>query len=136
MTRLLVDTSVWSLAYRRDTPLDAPSVRALRSALLDGDDVFTTGIILLELLRGFVPARVQQRLAHDLAVLPLIEPTRDDYVAAAGLANECRRAGVQLNSVDALIAQLAIAHDLLLMTTDGDFAHAARVIPLRLWRPA
>jgi predicted nucleic acid-binding protein len=40
---------------------------------------------------------------------------------------------VQLSSIDALIAQLAITHDLALLTTDQDFVHAARHIPLRVW---
>lgn len=134
MTALLVDTSVWSLAYRRDTPPDVPEVAALRTALASGDEVSITGIILLELLRGFVPQPAQERIQADLSAVELREPTRDDYVAAARLANTCRRSGVQLGSVDALIAQVAIAHDLVLLTTDRDFADAARWIPLRLWK--
>lgn len=44
---------------------------------------------------------------------------------------------MQLATVDALIAQLAIRHELTLLTTDRDFSHAARHIPLRLWnRPS
>ena len=64
----------------------------------------------------------------------MIEPTRDDYVGAAGLANACRQAGVQLGSADALLAQLAIANDLELLTTDRDFENAAKVVPLRVWQ--
>jgi predicted nucleic acid-binding protein len=134
VTGLLVDTSVWSLAYRRDTPPDLPQVEALRSALVDGDHVVITGMVLLELLRGFVPSRAQERILEDLAVVDLIEPKRDDYVAAARLANTCRKSGVQLGSVDALLAQVAIANDLVLLTTDRDFENAVPWIPLRLWR--
>ena len=130
---LLVDTSVWSLAYRRDAPPEVPEVAALRAALAGGDAVVTTGIILLELLRGFVPDRAQQMIRDDLGVLEAVEPRWADYEAAAGLSTTCRRHGVQLAAVDALLAQLAIAHDLTLLTTDHDFAHAARHIPLRVW---
>ncbi len=133
---LLVDTSVWSLAYRRDSPPDVPEVEALRSALVEGERVAITGMVLLELLRGFVPEQAQARITADLAAVEMLVPTRDDYVAAAQLANTCRRAGVQLGSTDALIAQLAIAHDLALLTTDRDFENAARWIPLRLWSAA
>ena len=136
MSGLLVDTSVWSLAYRRDTPPDVPQVNALRSALVGGERVAITGMILLELLRGFIPPRAQERILSDVAAVELIEPSRDDYVSAARLANTCRQSGVQLGSVDALLAQLAIANDLALLTTDRDFQNAARLIPLRLWRPA
>lgn len=48
------------------------------------------------------------------------------------LRNTCRRHGVQLGTIDALIAQLCIEHDLALLTTDQDFTHAARFVPLRL----
>lgn len=135
MSRFLVDTSVWSLAYRRDTPPDLPQVGALRSALVDGEYVAITGMVLLELLRRFIPSRAQERIATDLAPLELIEPTRNDYVEAARVANTCRQAGIQLGSVDALIAQLAIANDLELLTTDRDFENAAKAVPLRVWHP-
>lgn len=135
MSGLLVDTSVWSLAYRRDTSPDTPQVNALRSALVGGERLAITGMILLELLRGFVPPRAQERILTDLAAVDLIEPNRGDYVSAARLANICRQSGVQLGSVDALLAQLAIANDLVLLTTDRDVQNAARLVPLRFWRP-
>ena len=136
MSRFLVDTSVWSLAYRRDTPPDVSQVAALRSALVGGEYVAITGMVLLELLRGFLPPQAQNRIMNDLAALELIEPTRDDYVEAARLANTCRQAGVQLGSVDALLAQLAISRHLEMLTTDRDFENAARVVPLQVWRLA
>jgi predicted nucleic acid-binding protein len=111
-----------------------PQVAVLRSALVDGECVAITGMVLLELLRGFVPPHAQERILADLAPLGLIEPTRDDYVEAARLANTCRRAGVQLGSVDALLAQLAIVNDWELLTTDRDLEKAAKVVPLRVWQ--
>ena len=106
----------------------------MRAALVSGEFVAVTGMVLLELLRGFIPPRAHERILNDLAALPLIEPTRGDYVASARLANECRGAGVQLASVDALLMQLAIVHELELLTTDRDFEHAARMVPLSVWR--
>jgi predicted nucleic acid-binding protein len=129
----LVDTSVWSLAYRRDSPSDIPEVVVLRGALTGGEQVVIAGIVLLELLRGFVPERVQAQILAEVGALPLVEPTRDDYVNAARWGNVCRQAGVQLPSIDALIAQLCIREDLTLLTTDQDFRHAAHHIPLRVW---
>ncbi len=130
---LLVDTSVWSLAFRRGAPPNVPQVEALSRALGGADDVLTAGVVVLELLRGFLPAAAA--LTERFAVMALVEPTREDYLAAAGLANTCARAGVQLGTIDALIAQLTIAHDLTLLTTDRDFEYASAHIPLRLWTP-
>lgn len=111
-----------------------PEVAALRSALLGGEEIAITGMILLELLRGFVAPAARQRIMTDLGHVQLLEPTREDYIAAAELATTCRGSGVQVGSVDALIAHLAITRDLTLLATDADFTYAARVIPLRLWR--
>jgi predicted nucleic acid-binding protein len=134
---LLIDTGVWSLAYRRDAPTDLPEVLMLRRALTSGDAVVTTGMILLELLRGFVPARAQETIQAAFDTLEFIEPTRRDYAEAASVGNVCRRAGVQLGSVDALIAQLAIVGDHTILTTDKDFHLAAQHVGLRVWqRPA
>ncbi|MHA7985122.1 type II toxin-antitoxin system VapC family toxin [Rathayibacter sp. CAU 1779] len=129
----LVDTSVWSLAFRRDTPPDQPEVHVLRGALVSGEPVAATGLILTELLRGFTPERARATIREQFAYVELIEPTRGDYEAAADVANTCRTHGVQLGTVDALIAQLAIARKLTLLTTDGDFGHARPFIPLQLW---
>lgn len=67
--------------------------------------------------------------------MPFIEPTRDDYAAAATLSNTCRRKGVQLATIDALIAQLFIRAELTVLTTDAHFSHASQHIPLRVWTP-
>ena len=54
---LLVDTSVWSLALRRDTAASEPEVQQLKDALLGADVVVTTGLVLQELLQGFSGAK-------------------------------------------------------------------------------
>lgn len=129
---LFVDTSVWSLALRRDTPPDHPAVATLRRALLDGDTIVTTGVVLQELLQGFNGPRDQERIIERLQVLPLLNPGRETHIQAAMLRNLCRRGGVQIGTIDALIARLCIEHDLALLTTDKDFVHASRLIPIRL----
>ncbi|MFO1455074.1 MAG: PIN domain-containing protein [Steroidobacteraceae bacterium] len=133
---LLVDTSVWSLAFRRDGEQRAPPVIALRAALEGGDSIFITGIILQELLQGFSGPKARKELLEKFAALPMLVPDRMDHVDAAELRNRCRRAGVQLGTVDALIAQLCIRHDLTLLTMDGDFAAAAKHSELKVWKPA
>lgn len=133
---LLVDTSVWSLAFRRDRPADTPEVLALAAALAGSEAVATTGIVLLELLRGVVPAAVRGQIIDRFGALELIEPGLAQYAAAAALANDCRAAGVQVGTIDALLASIAITYDLTLLTTDKDFRHIARVAPLKVWAAA
>jgi predicted nucleic acid-binding protein len=131
--RLFVDTSVWSLAFRRDAPSPEPVVLALLEALDSGYPMFTTGLVLQELLQGFHGPTASSAILERFSALPFLEPRRADHIAAAELRNRCRRAGVQLGTIDALLAQLCIANNLTLLTTDRDFLHAARHCPLLVW---
>ena len=92
-----------------------------------------TGLVLQELLQGFSGPKTQAQIVQRFAALPLIEPDRDDYIGAAGIRNACRRAGVQIGTIDALLAQLCIRHELTLLTTDQDFVHAAKHSALSVW---
>jgi predicted nucleic acid-binding protein len=130
---LLVDTSVWSLALRRDVEVEAPEVQALKDALAGADIVVTTGLVLQELLQGFTGAKAGEQIVERFSALALLQPDRQDHVAAAGVRNMCRRSGVQIGTVDALIAQLCIRHDLVLLSTDQDFVHVAKHCPLKVW---
>lgn len=133
---LFVDTSVWSLAFRRDAPKAAPEVGALRQALESGQPMATTGLVLQEILQGFTGPRAREQIIASFSALPLLAPDRDDHIRAAGLRNQCRRAGVQIGTIDALLAQLCLRYDLILLTTDKDFGRIADHAPLRLWRPS
>lgn len=130
---LFVDTSVWSLAFRRDTPASTPEVQELQRALAAGDGVATTGIVLQELLYGFSGPKARRQILDRFAALPLLVPDRRDHVEAADLRNRCRRAGVRLETIDALLAQLCIRHDLTMLADDNDFLHVSGRIGLRIW---
>lgn len=130
---LLVDTSVWSLALRRDAEATEPEVHHLEDALLGSEVVVTTGLVLQELLQGFSGPKAQAQIIERFAALPLLQPDRDDHVSAAALRNTCRQAGVQIGTIDALLAQLCVRHELTLLTTDRDFTHAAKHCALRVW---
>jgi predicted nucleic acid-binding protein len=86
----LVDTSVWSLALRRDTSGTEPEVHLLKDALMGADIVVTTGLVLQELLQGFSGSKSRAQIIERFAALPLVQPGREDHVAAADLRNTCR----------------------------------------------
>jgi hypothetical protein len=133
---LFVDTSVWSLAFRRDQVSAAPEVRVLRDALEGGETVVVTGLVLQELLQGFSGPKARKDIIDRVTALPLLAPNRLDHIDAVELRNRCRRAGLQIGTIDAVIAQLCIHHDLMLLTTDNDFVLASRHCALRVWRKA
>jgi hypothetical protein len=132
---LFVDTSVWSLALRRDAPGDVAEVLFLTRAIDRGDTLLTTGLVLQELLQGFSSPKSRELILEHFSALPLVVPDREDHVAAAELRNTCRRGGSQVGTIDALIAQLCIRHELTLLTTDRDFGAVAAVSPLNVWQP-
>lgn len=130
-----VDTSVWSLALRRDRPPDLPEIRRLRDALDEGS-VVCTGLVLQELLQGFRKPKAHRRIVDHFSAIPLIVPERADHIHAAELRNRCRRKGIQTGTIDALLAQLCIRHKLTMLTTDRDFLSIASIMPLAIWQSA
>ncbi len=128
-----MDTSVWSLALRRDAPSSASEVRALVRAIEGGETILTTGLVLQELLQGFSGPKASDQILDRFSSVPLLVPDRNDHIAAAELRNRCRRNGVQIGTIDALLAQLCIRHDLTMLTTDDDFRHVADHSVLQVW---
>jgi predicted nucleic acid-binding protein len=132
---IFVDTSVWSLALRRDETSDQLTVSRLRDALDGGDGVFTTGLVLQELLQGFRGPKARDDIVDHFASLPLLIPDRTDHIAAAELRNACRQNGIQVGTIDVLLAQLCVRHDLVMLSTDQDFTLMAPHVGLTNWEP-
>jgi predicted nucleic acid-binding protein len=130
---IFVDTSVWSLALRRDGPSSAVQVMALIRMIESGEPILTTGFVLQELLQGFSGPKAREQIIERFTALPLLVPERQDHVDAAELRNACRRHGVQAGTIDALFAQLCIRHNLLMLTSDNDFQDIAKHCALRIW---
>jgi predicted nucleic acid-binding protein len=131
---LFVDTSVWALALRHDLPSLAVEVRALIRAIEAGETILTTGLVLQEILQGFSGPKAREQILDRFSAVPLLVPDREDHIRAAELRNRCRRAGVQAGTIDALLAQLCIRHDLTMLAADNDFNHMAGHCSLKLWK--
>jgi predicted nucleic acid-binding protein len=128
---LFVDTSVWSLALRRNFPSSAMGLALIR-AIEAGEPIVTTGLVLQELLQGFRGPKDREQILDRFSAIPLLVPDRDDHIRAAELRNRCRRAGVQIGTVDALLAELCIHHELTMLTSDNDFTHIAKHCALKV----
>ena len=129
-----MDTSVWSLALRRNGSPSAPQVASLVRAIESGELILTTGLVLQELLQGFSGPKARERILERFSALPLLVPDRADHVEAAALRNTCRRHGVQVGTIDALLTQLCIRHSLWMLSSDQDFQRIASHCALRLWQ--
>src|SRR5258708_6123176 len=108
-------------------------VRELARAIEAGEMLVATGLVLQELLQGFSGPRPRAAIIERFGALPLLVPDRRDHTDAATLRNDCRRHGVQIGTIDALLAQLCLRHELTMLTTDGDFRNIAAHCALKLW---
>ena len=130
--RVLVDTSVWSLALRKKGLADHPAVRGLSSLLRANENVFVSGLILQEVLQAFRSEASLRTIVRHLEPFPLLALQRPDYVHAAALHRRCAAKGVSVSTADCQIAAAAIRHDCRLLTADRDFERIARVSELKL----
>jgi predicted nucleic acid-binding protein len=121
------------MALRRDAPSSSKEVQALLRAIESGEAILTTGIVLQELLQGFRGPRAREQILDRFAAIPLLIPDRDDHIRAAELRNRCRRAGIQIGTIDALLAALCVRHELTMLSSDQDFTQIANHCPLKRW---
>ena len=110
--KVLADTSVWSLALRRnDTAKLNPEERqltALLSEALNDGQVVMIGPIRQEVLSGIRNPAQFERLKAALRAFHDEPLDMEDYEEAARLYTRCRSRGLQCGPVDILIC--AVAH--------------------------
>jgi predicted nucleic acid-binding protein len=59
---------------------------------------------------------------------------KDSYAAAAKIYFQCRKKGITISStIDCLIIQTALEHDLFLLHNDGDFDNARKVVAYKIF---
>ena len=129
--RVLIDTSIWSLALRRSEHAQNPEAEELRSLIAD-HVAEIIGPIRQEVLSGVRDQAQFDRLESNLAAFADLPLLMEDYVTAAKFYNLCRSKGIQGSNTDFLICAVAVRHDLAVFTADGDFPHFAKCLPVVL----
>jgi predicted nucleic acid-binding protein len=135
--KVLVDTSVWSLALRRlkTASLGAEQqaiVSALSDLMRDGRAVMI-GAIRQELLCGIKTQAQFDALKSTLTAFDDVALTRQDYEKAAEAFNTCRTRGVQGSNTDFLICAVSINHQLPIFSIDNDFQMFRQWLPVQLY---
>ncbi|MBA3885470.1 MAG: PIN domain-containing protein [Acidobacteria bacterium] len=129
--KVLVDTSVWSLALGRTRPSQPPVVEELRSLIEEGR-IAIIGPIRQELLSGVRESATFERLRDHLRHFEDAALETLDYERAAEHFIACRARGVQGSNTDFLICAAAERRSLPIFTTDRDFTRFARILPISL----
>jgi predicted nucleic acid-binding protein len=132
--KIIVDTSVWSLALRRGDQCRIPCVDVLRGLIQD-HRVQMIGAIRQEILSGIRSDSQFNNLKRHLDSFSDLPIITEDYVEAARYFSLCRSKGIQGSNTDFLICSVSARNELPIYTTDKDFELFAKHIPIRLHEP-
>jgi predicted nucleic acid-binding protein len=133
--KVLVDTSVWSLALRRRS-LDREGgiVRELGRLIADFE-VAMIGPIRQELLSGIREEGQYLALREKLRAFPDMRLESADFEMAARFFNHGRAEGVQGSNTDFLLCAVGHLRGMPIFTTDKDFDAYSRTLGVKLHRP-
>ena len=133
---VLVDTSVWLLALRRQSPNLSPNEAMLKSAfaeLVNEGRVLIIGPIRQELLSGLREEAQFSRLRELLRSFPDLQLNTEAFERAAQMANQCSSRGLASTPTDMLICSMAYHAKVPIYSTDRDFHGYSKVLPVRLF---
>ena len=129
--KIVVDTSVWSLALRRDKDDSPAPVQELRNIIHDHRAQMMDPI-RQEILSGIRSKDQFIRLRKHLESFPDLPILTEDYVTAAQFFNHCRSKGIQGSNTDFLICAVAVRNEFSIYTMDKDFEMFSKYIQIVL----
>ena len=132
--KIIVDTSIWSLALRRRAVGGNGFVSALRD-LIESDIAAMLGCIRQEILSGIRSTEQFTLLRDRLRAFPDESLFFQDYERAAEFFNVCRKRGIQGSTTDFLICAAAVEREHAIFTADDDFKRFQRALPVALFKP-
>ena len=130
---ILIDTSAFiEFLNKTGSPFD----REIESLISSNEDTAIADIVLTEVLQGIREDKDYLEVKQSLLSFSIYSlKSVDSFVAAADLYRKCRKKGHTIrNTVDLLIAQIAIENDLILLHNDRDFDTLADICKLKTYR--
>ncbi len=135
--KVLVDTSIWSLALRRKKALSREEQARIDelNELINEVRVAIIGPIRQELLSGISNDDQFRMLKERLRAFEDLPLVQTDYERAAEFYNLCRKAGIQGSGIDFLICSVSVGNEIPIFTSDKDFLHYKKQLPISLYQP-
>jgi predicted nucleic acid-binding protein len=130
---VLVDTSIWSLAFRKKQY--SSSEKRIVDAfikLLQNLNVVMIGPIRQEILSGISDDKKYKELRNRLSFFVDYPLITKDYEKASECFNKCRKYGIQGSHIDFLICACSINNSFHIFTLDKDFQNYKKHIPIFL----
>lgn len=131
---ILVDTDVWSEAFRKRAGEPSPYVHELTHLIQEGR-VQLVGFIRMEILCGIRNVSLFNSIQDKLSAFPDKLLDSNIFVQAARLFNLCRSNGIQGSNNDFLLCACAITWDLPILSKDKDYLLYQKYIPIELLKP-
>ena len=126
--RLLVDSTVCIDFFGGK---ETAQTAKLEQCFHNGDEICYCGFVLLEVLQGIRDEKQFVAVKRQFENLIYLEDDRSTFELGATIYRELRRDGITIrNSVDCLIAAVAIQHGVALLENDRDYKFIDRHFPL------
>jgi predicted nucleic acid-binding protein len=132
---VLVDTTVWSMAFRRkphNLNLEQEKTRMVLASLIEANHAQLLGAVRQEMLSGLRERPQYERVRELLRAFRDVPLEREDYEEAGAVSNACRSKGIAGNSVDFLICSVSIRRNWPIFTLDRDFGGYASYLPIQI----
>ena len=131
--KVIVDTSVWSLALRRNKVQENKVVEELEE-LIKEVRVQLIGPVRQELLNGIRSEKQFRVLKKHLRAFKNLDIETEDYELASEYFNKARKNGIQGSNIDLLLCAISTRLRMPIFTTDKDFLNIQSVLPIELHR--
>ncbi|MDP4645866.1 MAG: PIN domain-containing protein [Akkermansiaceae bacterium] len=122
----LIETSLWIDFVRKKSAMALKAF--IEPWILDADACICEPVAFEVLRHATVKERSQ--IEEQFSTLPLLQTPATLWQDAASLGQKCRDKGVNVGSMDLVIAALAIHHAAEIVTFDADYARVAEVFGL------
>ena len=135
--KVLIDTSVWSQALRRQSSesLSTAQERVVNvlKELIHDSRIAMLGPVRQELLSGVKTQKQFEALQQILSVFSDETLLKGDYEQAAKNFNQCRQGGVKGSNTDFLMCAVSMSRGWPIYSLDKDFLQYQKHLALKLY---
>ncbi|MCK5340733.1 MAG: PIN domain-containing protein [Desulfobulbaceae bacterium] len=133
--KVIVDTCIWSLALRRKKQLNSSIEIVELQELIQEVRVQLIGPIRQEILSGVKKKQQFTKLKKIMSAFSDFPLVSEDFELAAEYFNFLRSKGIQGANTDYLICAVSTRNSMPIFTTDKDFSHYKKHLPITLHVP-
>jgi predicted nucleic acid-binding protein len=131
--RIIVDTDVWSEAFRKKGP-KSEYVDELLNLIQEGR-IQMIGVVRMEILGGIRGQKMFRTLKEKLEAFPDRSLDSEVFVTAAQFLNLCRSKGIQGSNNDFIICACSMLWKMPILSKDPDFIGYRKILPIELAKP-